>query len=307
MWENSGGDRNGVVWVVKESYLSAKQTDTMPPEYTSSFFKVFGEKEISQRVRILSTFADEAHLAWRSSSSERSRIFKAITAMSEFNVLLSGTMFPLGPSEDARGILEHLGGEFNATSPGVSKWNRNFGKAFHRLLQSKETFSVMAFRILISHFYLRRTLNSYWEGKWVVESKIARPEPVVVLPHPDDFSHSGKVTKVTESRKRTQQTLTEIMRRADQRRFYAWTELYYEVQTKISETAGTGTSSSRERKTIEAMMMDRLPFLRPSGRVKKLIGIIKAHRQRGDRFVIVSDRLFLLQLAYYVFPTSVQH
>lgn len=122
-------------------------------------------------------------------------------------------MFPLGPTQDAQGILEHLGGSFTEID-GLSKCNVRFGLAFRSLIFEEDQFSVLAFRILISHFYLRRTLQSFWKEKWIVKDQAARLEPVVVLPFPDDFSHHSKI-KDSETRKRTQHTLTEIMLRAD--------------------------------------------------------------------------------------------
>jgi hypothetical protein len=293
--EDEGND--GTVWVVKESLLTSQTTNSVFPQPVSTFFRVFGTPTFHHNVRLLSTFADEAHLAWRSDSSQRSHIYKKIVACSEFNVLLSGTMFPLGPSEDAKGILEHLGGSLDDKDGLQSKWNDKFGRAFRRLILEGDQFSVLAFRILISHFYLRRTPTSFWKGKWIVKDEAARPVPMVVLPYPDDFSHNPKM-KDTETRQRAKNTLNEMMKRADRRRFYAWTELYAEVYN-----AGLTGDSSASRRKIEKMMMERLPYLRPSGRLRKLIALIKAHRARGEKFVLVSDRIFLLQLAYYVFPT----
>lgn len=284
---------NGIVWVVKESLLTERRKPDSTPSnvrYSSSFWSVFGDPDVGNKVRILSSFADEAHVAWRSFSSERSKIFKKVTTLSEFNVLVSGTMFPRCPSSDARGILEHLGGDLDS-APG-SRWSPDMGRAIRRL---DDHFSVLTLRILLSPFYLRRTQWSVWLGRWIVDQRHARPEPTVLLPYPDDFSHGFKPS---ESKRRTQVTLSEIMRRADQRRFYAWTELYLEIQDKVATDGGT----SRNMKPIEQAMIARLPYLRPSGRIRMLIAIIKAHRDLGEKFVIVSDRLFLLTLAYYVFP-----
>jgi hypothetical protein len=294
-WNQDQGN-DGTVWVVKESLLSSQQTKSAPLQLVSTFMRVFDDPTFYQHVRLLSTFADEAHLAWRSETSGRSKIYKKIVARSEFNVLLSGTMFPLGPSTDAQGILEHLGGPLNEDGSPSSKWDDKFGTAFRRLIFEGDQFSVLAFRILISHFYLRRTPLSYWQGRWIVTDEAARPVPMVVLPYADDFSHNPRM-KDTETQRRTKHTMTEMMNRADRRRFYAWTELYAEVYN----TGLTGNSNQHRRK-VENMMKERLPFLRPSGRLRKLVALIKAHRAMGEKFVLVSDRIFLLQLAYYVFP-----
>lgn len=299
-WEESTED--GVVWVVKESLLTRRPrrgSTEQNPQYQSAFWEIFSAPDFQDRVRILSSFADEAHVPWRSANSERSVVFKKVTANSELNVLVSGTMFPRCPSSDAEGILEHLGGE---SGPG-SKWSAEQARAIRRLTGPNEIFSILTLRILLAPFYLRRTLNSHWLGRWIIDQKHARPQPTILLPYPDDFSQLQPAnlklkTKTSETKKRTQFTMTEMMHRADQRRFYAWTELFLEVQDFAEVDSGGGNTKNTAR--VEKLMIERLPYLRPSGRVRKLIAIIKAHRARGEKFVIVSDRIFLLQLAYYV-------
>ena len=92
-----------------------------PALHKTKFWQTFGDPNFKEQYRLLSTFADEGHLAWRSHTSTRSEVYNHITANSEFNVILSGTMFPLGPEEDARGILEHLAGDLSNDALPV-KW-----------------------------------------------------------------------------------------------------------------------------------------------------------------------------------------
>ena len=61
-------------------------------------------------VRLMSLCVDEAHLMCRSKESNRVQIFRHIASRAaEFVVLISGIMFPLGPKQDAQGILESCG------------------------------------------------------------------------------------------------------------------------------------------------------------------------------------------------------
>jgi len=45
--------------------------------------------------------------------------------------------------------------------------------------------------------------------------------------------------------------------------------------------------------------------LKGSGRVTKFIALVKTHVGKGERFIVVSDRLFMIVLAYHVFLTCV--
>lgn len=119
-------------------------------------------------------------------------------------------MFPLGPEEDARGILEHLAGDLsNDVLPG--KWPDDLRKAFKRLLGIDQPGPrlecvVLAFRILISQFYLRRTISSSLDNQWVIDKTTARPVLHIVLSHPDAFtevhdpmSHAADVQQMRET------------------------------------------------------------------------------------------------------------
>ena len=64
----------------------------------------------SEDVQVLSLFADKAHTAFRSMTSQCAKVFRTIARFADFVVLISGTMFPLGLREDAEGIMMSLGG-----------------------------------------------------------------------------------------------------------------------------------------------------------------------------------------------------
>src|SRR5271169_3534650 len=110
------------VWIIKESLLDPR----------TDFTKTIQSPEFRRNVVIHSIFADEAHLAWRSLTSKRSEIFRDIQPRSEFNVLISGTMFPLGLRDDGPRILLHIGGGFE---PGEGcKWDPLLARSLRRLL-----------------------------------------------------------------------------------------------------------------------------------------------------------------------------
>lgn len=272
----------------------------------TKFWRIFGDSNFKQRYRLLSTFADEGHLAWRSDTSTRSEIYKHITGNSEFNVILSGTMFPLGPEEDARGILEHLAGDLsNDVLPG--KWPNHLRTAFKRLLGLDQRkpgleWDVLAFRILISQFYLRRTVSSSYENQWVIDKTTARPVPRIVLPHPDAFTEVHDPTSRDKNVQQMRETLRNKMKRADHKRFLAWTGVYEMIRDKYGEGAVTG---AKYVKQMEVMVKQHILKMKGSGRVTKFIALVKAHHDNGEKFVIVSDRLFLIVLSYFVLPYSI--
>ena len=51
------------------------------------------------------------------------------------------------------------------------------------------------FRALIARFCLRRTTESTWLGKYVINKTVARPIPFTVLPEDDEFSESADALK----------------------------------------------------------------------------------------------------------------
>lgn len=217
-------------------------------------------------------------------------------------------MFPLGPQEDAQGLLEHLGGDFTGTpTENTPKWDEDYIYAFRRLLEinpqdrREGVWDVLAFRVLISQFYLRRTITSFWNGQWVIDKTAARPVPRIVLPNPDAFAELDNPRAQTKEVQQTRETLRNKMKRADQKRFLAWTQVYELIKDEYGEAAFTGTKYHRQ---MEASIEKYVRRYRGSGRITKLIGLIKAHVEKGEKFIIVSDRIFLVLLAYHVFPPS---
>jgi hypothetical protein len=73
------------------------------------------------------------------------------------------------------------------------------------------------------------------------------------------------------------------------------------IRDKYGEQAATG---AQYVKLMEKMVKEHLMRLKGSGRITKLIALLKDHHEKGEKFVIVSDRLFLIVLFYYVLPYS---
>jgi len=166
---------------------------------------------------------------------------------------LSGTLFPLGPDEDAKGILEHLGGNISKKLPETPvKWRADLREAFRRLLgltdlDSKDwRWDVLAFRILISPFYLRRSASSSWKGEWVIQKAAARPVPRIVLPYPDAFTNLSNPKAKGKDFAQTGETLSQKMKRADRKRFLAWTQFYELIHDAFGDSAFTGTHYLRQ-------------------------------------------------------------
>ena len=105
---------------------------------------------------------------------------------SELNILVSGTPFPLGPAIDAEGVLIHCGGPFNKNG----RWGDKLARSLKHLMCS-ENWDILVFRVLIAPFYLRRTRESVWNGKWVVDCQVARPLLWEILPKSNQWSEEA--------------------------------------------------------------------------------------------------------------------
>lgn len=279
-WEEDSDIRT--VWIVKTSWLQQE----------TAFYNLVMSDEFKNKVKILSTFSDEAHQFGRSATSSQNRTLRTIIKRSHFNVLMTGTIFPLGPMTDASGVLQSLGGPFNE----LGKWNNELRRALQRMLvrgkYDDNLYNVLALRILIAPFVLRRTTQSTWDGEWVIRRTVARPVAEVLEPYPDDFTETEAKTKYRMRKKELSQT--QLMERADRQRFFAWAPLYEEI-VRRSE----GREESRVR-IMEEVISIRLVKEKYTGRLRRFIALVKRCKEQGERFIVVSDRLFPLVLTYYV-------
>jgi len=131
----------------------------------------------------LSLFADEAHAAFRSLDSNRARLWDKMNAWSEFTCLISGTLFPLGPRKDGKGLMSCLGRDWDRKN---AKWTTEERVVLKKLFMHND-WDILAFRTLITPFYLRRDLNSQWFRKWIIPRVRVRPKPEIVDPQDYEF------------------------------------------------------------------------------------------------------------------------
>lgn len=122
----------------------------------------------------------------------------------------------------------HIGGELE---PGKGRWDPSLARSFQRLLGcSGKEWNPYKFRALIARFCLRRTTESKWLDKYVINKTVARSIPFTVLPEEDEFSESADALKKSRNaRGHARESLSKIISRADKQRFYAWTTVYKEV------------------------------------------------------------------------------
>jgi hypothetical protein len=283
-------------WIVSES--NVRDGSRFHELVKSPLFKTFD---------IISLFADEAHGAWKSLTSWRSGLFRQVASKARFTVLLSGTPFPLGPSEDGFPLLHHFGGTFDEDG----KWPVKVARAFDRLFNHKPSvWQTLSFRCLLAPFCLRRTTSSTHQGEFIIPPSIALPMASIVPPVEDDKSEEvarslvrlllPKLAKrnTTRGRKLTDQ---QRMERADIQRFLAWTPMYVQV---FEETHGLENQRAVHIAT-ERIIKDNFATAPVTGRLQRLMRLLRYIKSVDQKFIIVVERLFLGSLAFYVLtPTS---
>lgn len=284
-WQSDNNDCT--VWIVKVSWLRIE----------SAFHKVVSSNWFKTTVEILSSWSDECHLFSRSATSAQNDILRELCSFSRFNVLISGTLFPLGPSTDAKAVLHSLGGPFDEKG----RWKEPLKTALFRLLGNDKSgnpyYDVLALRILIAPFTLRRISSSTWEKRWVIQRTVTRPKPVILLPYPDTLTEDAR--SKFRLRAKHKQSEAEIIDRADKQRFFAWTPIYEEFMDARRKFHGEQKSDVR---LMEEVIVRHFQSARLSGRMKRFIAFVKEAKRNGDKFIVVSDRLFPLVLVFYVRP-----
>jgi len=273
------------VWIVKISLLQP----------TTDFYRLIMSDEFRVRVKILSTFSDEAHQFGRSATSSQNRTLRNIIRRSEFNVLITGTIFPLGPETDAIGVLQSLGGPLNEEG----KWNDTTRLALRRLLvrgkRDEKLYHILPLRILIAPFVLRRTVQSTWDNQWIIKRTVARPLVEVLEPYVDNFTETEAKARY-RMRNRKDLSQVQLMERADNQRFFAWAPLYEEV-VRLSEGMKEDSRVAVMEKVIASRLIKEKKY---TGRLRRFIALVKSCKEHDERFIVVSDRLFPLVLTYYV-------
>ena len=275
------------VWIIRESLLS-NQTD---------FVNLISDPMFRFHTDILCTFVDEAHIAWRSFTSTRGKVLRErMLPYCRFTCFLSGTMFPLGPTEDAESVLHYCGGGFGGDSC-IGKWSRPQIRAFRRLFEER-SLDIPSFRILIEPFTLRRTCFSRFNGDAIVNQQYSYPEPHVIQPHTDERSEqfAESVFRDSDQNRQRKESLRKLMERADNRTMIAWCQHYSDALNQLrTQRSEVQKIAVYQNVFIQHIRMDTL-----SGRVRKMIERVQWAKDTGRRCIIVAERLFLVTLAYYV-------
>jgi hypothetical protein len=205
-------------------------------------------------------------------------------------------LFPLGPETDARAVLHSLGGPFNHTG----RWKEPLRIALRRLLgndkQDTSWYDVLVLRILIAPFTLRRMSNSTWGGSWVIERTVTRPAVQVLEPYADQFSEKAAKNKFRRT-KNEKTSEAKLIDRADKQRFFAWSPIYEDL---LHAKVDLFNESKKGMQLMEEIIATKFRESELTGRMKRFIAFVKDVNSRGDRFIVVSDRLFPLVLAFYV-------
>jgi len=293
-------DDISTVWIVKISHLWNSKQD---------FVRVFSDPAKLKRIEVMSTWSDEAHIFGRSDTSYQNRFLRQFTCQSRFNVLITGTLFPLGPSQDAVHVLTSMGGPIGD----AGKWaiNPELRRALVRIFNPSQArkfrhFPLLPLRILIAPFVLRRTASSTWKDVFVISSTIARPAPQVIVPPPDQFTSAASIQFKRKGRvnKDHQESVQQRMERADNMRLFAWSPLYQTFLQTLEKIELATKRKPVKQKVMEQVIKKGLAgkdFERTS-RMKTLISLVKRISQDGERFLIVSDRIFTVTLIYWVSP-----
>ena len=289
-WKDKRQDKT-VLWIVKLSLLAEN----------SLFCRLVQSYEFSSSFNVISTWLDEGHAYSRSEDSFQNKLLRSICARSRFNVLISGTLFPLSPSTDAGPLLRTLGGPFDGSSNG-GKWRQNIRRALNGLFQHgprlKSEEDIFVLRILIAPFTLRRTMSSVWDGVWIIKRHVTRPVMEIVEPPADDISalEARRKFKLSSLESPDPQTECQIIKRADHQRLYAWSPSCYMEYLQLNKSYTSPKSVDLMCKAVAAKIHDSTL----TGRVKRVVAAAKYYKGRGERFIIVCERLFPLVLLYYV-------
>ena len=275
-----------IVWLVRDPRLPRFSQEAMQP---AANFR-----------SIPCLAADEAHLYLRNPSTQRGQGFDTLLVHSKFVLHLSGTLFPLGPKKDGLNLMRMLGGEFKPAPQG--RWTPRIAAQLNRM---KRDWDVMDFRHCITPFYLRRGPTSRFDGDYIVDQTISIPVPFMEDPNdPDDGS--GKYYAAAKSLgsgySPDANGMNAIKARSNYAKLFAWSSLFGKWHGIENNPALSAKQKQIQQTTLMRAELKRTP---PSPRVRTLVGLLKMITARKEKFVIVADRLFLLNLAYAVPPQTI--
>ena len=158
----------------------------------------------------------------------------------------------------------------------------------------------MSFRKLITPFYLCRNSKSQWNGKPIIPEDIVRPRPYILLPKPvsadADFMKEFNSVKLATNKRDGLVDLGALRLRLDDIKLTAWTPLWRDIKESTMHM-----KAEQKKAVMESKIECKLETLEPTGRMNRLVSIVKrVHFVEKEKFIIVADRIFLLLLAIYV-------
>ena len=274
--------RRSSIWVVK-THLVKDVIDSLTEE----------------RTWIPAMFADEWHMYGRSVDSGRMKAIRMIVEKADFVVEMSGTLFPLGPSEDSEAVMNNLAGYWDHKRPfhdsiTFTKWSQQQKSVLTKLYEPKG-WSILRFRALISQFTLRRTDTSRWHGKLIIPNSIRRPMPIILAPSPGcaiELEANRQFDNAKFLNRHGEVNLGQYVKNSRHAQQRAWSSLFDEYEHL--RTSGLGGVKAAERLIIEQLQYH------PSARLEALARALYTLKKDGKRFIICAERLFLLRLAIQV-------
>jgi hypothetical protein len=246
-----------------------------------------------------SLFYDEAHVYGRYHSSNTVSMMRKLNGRSDFRVLISGTPFPRGPRQDAKGYLYAMNGEL---SHAPKSWSRPMARSLRRLLDSEDfEYNTLVLRMILMPLTLKRTSRSTWEGDYIVTRRVACPKPTMIRPSmEDDIQERAK--RLFQKEKHKDENMIKKMERADYQRYFAWSPIWLDVMKARKDEPAKGKIGTKVR-LMEQIIASSLEKYEPTSRLLELASLVKALKASGQRFIIVSDRLFLIVLIHFVRST----
>ena len=172
------------LWIIRDSFLNSTISDN-----------ILTATAPGSGVEVLALVGDEGHISFRSNTSIRVDSFRQIGLRSGLVCLLSGTLWPMGPRKDGRGLCEALGGTWTpgSRSLNASKWTSAQRDILCRLFDNPRGWDVMLFRRLITLWYLCRDIDATWSGEYIIPRSHKRPVPGVIVP--DDAEMESALTE----------------------------------------------------------------------------------------------------------------
>lgn len=172
-----------------------------------------------------------------------------------------------------------------------AKWTPKEREVLRQLFEGKK-WDILAFRTLITPFYLRWDISSRWYGKWIIPRIRVRPKPKIC--DPQDYEFERDLTRAFHQStlfKRGRDglvMLNDIKFRADEVRKMAWSTIFQSIKRGSKQAE------------IEKAITEWYPKVSETGRLQALKNDLCDIVGKGERYIICSSSIFLMTLAVYV-------